>query len=559
MKPTRRCRVAASSPPRALVKTLAGLGLALAALAACEGNSAPLLPGGEAPPPSGGPDTPLPALAGPHACSVTFSHLALYQAVKVPLLGPDGPVMVRNALVVEGRYGHFRAFVTLNGGAEGNARARLRLHSSAGVRVFDDTRVISKDTTEQLPDSGFVFNVPASEIRSDTAVSLELDLGNSCPGGGVTRFPAGDPVPLLAQNTGVIKLTLVPVRYDADGSGRMPDLSDAQVTRFHDAMMGLYPVQEVQVTVRETVASTISLTGDQNSWGSLLGQVRTLRATDRAAPDVYYYAVVSPAATFQSYCRNSCTAGISYLVADNAGAVAQQVGVGIGFGGPLAAETLVHEVGHQHGRLHTNCGGGKTPDESFPFADGRIGVWGYDMYSGLYKGPITVKDFMGYCNPQWISDYTFNALATRIASVQTRAKVVQAVVQTEAQTEAQTAPAFAGNYRTLLVEGDRPGAAVQWGGLLDASAATGGQAEAARVLDASGAVVANITIFRNRYGHGDGASFDVPEAQAGWHSLALTNGQVIRYARAATIPPLRALDGGPLLAPVGGQPGSLRR
>jgi hypothetical protein len=548
----RRCRATFSA------LGAAGLGLALTITAGCEGSGAPegQPPPAVVQPPAGSPDLPLPALVGPHGCSATLGQLAIYQAVKAPLLGVGGAVVEnRNAAVIEGRQALFRAFLALNGGTPGNVRGRLRLSSSQGVVVFDDQKNISQDSTDSGMDTTLNFNVPAAAVQADTAVSVELDVGNSCPGGGVTRFPAGDPLPLRAQYTGVLQLTLVPVRYDADGSGRMPDLSDAQIARYHDAMMAVYPVQDVQITVHAPLSSGISLTVN-TGWNTLLSTVRTLRQTDKALPNAYYYAVVSPAASFQTYCgRGTCTAGLSYLVAENVGSAPQQVGAGIGFAGALAAETLVHEVGHQHGRGHTECGGADGQDPRFPYPNGQIGVWGFDMYSRSFKPPISVKDFMGYCNPQWISDYTFNYLANRATTVQIRSRQIQNDVQNGGGLRRGVDGSIAGKYRTLLVEGDQVNPVVQWGDLLAEPEQVAGTVEPAQVLDASGAVVAQVSVYRTRYGHGPGASLDVPEAQAGWHSLRLAGGQLVRYSRSATIPPLRPIEAG-VAAPAGA--GALR-
>ena len=36
-----------------------------------------------------------------------------------------------------------------------------------------------------------------------------------------------------------------------------------------------------------------------------------------------------------------------------------------------------------------------------------IGVWGLDILTGQLKSPSTDKDIMGYCEPNWISDYVY--------------------------------------------------------------------------------------------------------------------------------------------------------
>ena len=512
------------APRRAALLGLSALvgGIGLA----CEGDA----PINSLMPPAGDPSQPavLPELPQPHACGAQLSELAIYQAVKTPLLQQGGQV-ARNAPIIEGRRAYVRAFFTLGGTPGGNVRARLWLNSAAGNAAFDATALISQDSTDPNDTTTLNFDLPGANIRPDTQAVLELELGASCPSEGKSTH---GPISLDARYTGVIKLTLVPVRYDADGSGRMPDISEAQVKRYKDALMGIYPTQDVEIQVRPAVSSPIALTGAAG-WSSLLDSIRMLRASDRVASDVYYYAVVSPAASFATYCRGACTAGLSFLVPDNVNASNRQVGAGVGWEGTIAADTLIHEIGHQHGRPHSPCGGGDGPDKNYPYAQGQIGVWGLDIARMGFKNPTTVKDFMGYCSPQWISDYTFSLLADRRTSVNTwsRELVVDA--------EGQQPNAGAGKYRTLLVEGD---GSTLWGGTLPGHLRPAGVAERAQVLDAAGATITEVTVYRSDYGHGKGASLDVPVARPGWASIVVAGHSPVQYSRGRTVPALQEIE-----------------
>jgi hypothetical protein len=80
---------------------------------------------------------------------------------------------------------------------------------------------------------------------------------------------------------------------------------------------------------------------------------------------------------------------------------------------------MCHELGHAHGRLHAPCNV-QDPDPRYPHAGANIGVWGYDQRSGEFREP-TSKDMMSYCpEPRWsawISDYTYQAIVERAATV----------------------------------------------------------------------------------------------------------------------------------------------
>jgi hypothetical protein len=69
------------------------------------------------------------------------------------------------------------------------------------------------------------------------------------------------------------------------------------------------------------------------------------------------------------------------------------------------------------GRRHAPCGAAGSPDPSYPYAGGTIGLTGYDLYTWSLSGvglpvdyPSASGDLMGYCAPPWISDYTYTGI-----------------------------------------------------------------------------------------------------------------------------------------------------
>ena len=82
----------------------------------------------------------------------------------------------------------------------------------------------------------------------------------------------------------------------------------------------------------------------------------------------------------------------------------------------LNVGTIAHELGHNFNLRHPNCGNPSGVDRTFPYADARTGVWGYDPRDGGSLVPPNWADFMSYCDPAWVSDYFFtNALRFRLA------------------------------------------------------------------------------------------------------------------------------------------------
>jgi hypothetical protein len=83
-----------------------------------------------------------------------------------------------------------------------------------------------------------------------------------------------------------------------------------------------------------------------------------------------------------------------------------------------ASETHAHEVGHNHGRWHAPGCGASQPDPSYPYvSDGKgyIGNtafqnYGFDIQEQSVYPYDSTYDMMSYCGPEWISDYTYEAL-----------------------------------------------------------------------------------------------------------------------------------------------------
>jgi len=68
--------------------------------------------------------------------------------------------------------------------------------------------------------------------------------------------------------------------------------------------------------------------------------------------------------------------------------------------------TAAHEFGHNRGRDHAPCGDPAYPDPDYPYSNGIIGQFGFNL-SKFTVIPNTYKDIMSYCSLEWVSDYTY--------------------------------------------------------------------------------------------------------------------------------------------------------
>jgi hypothetical protein len=86
-----------------------------------------------------------------------------------------------------------------------------------------------------------------------------------------------------------------------------------------------------------------------------------------------------------------------------------------GFGLEATGELAGHEIGHNFGRYHAPCNVSGTNWSTDPkHAGASIGEYGLDGIGGTLKliSPSGYVDMMSYCDPVWISDFTYKALYT---------------------------------------------------------------------------------------------------------------------------------------------------
>jgi hypothetical protein len=489
------------------------LAAALLLASACDGSGSGAPPGTTPPSDTNPPaDTNPPVDQGP--CPVYLSDLALYQTLKIPLVAAGETVAARPVDVVEGKAALVRAWLapTDPTAAAVSVRARLTVTSTAGRSTIEDIRTISGASTETDLRSTLGFAIDGALVQSDTSLAVDILEPTGCSSKPEqARLPRQGSAALAPRKTGILKVVLVPVRYDADGSGRLPDTSAAQVERFRATLSALYPVATIDITMREVVGSSVDLAGSTSTgWSQFLDSIRGLRASDRAADDAYYYGLVEPAASLVGYCRGSCIAGISYQVSENRASL--RAGVGLAFPGDTSALTMAHELGHQHGRGHAPCGATAGLDDNYPHAGGVTAIWGYDARTRVLIAPSRL-DIMGYCTPQWISDYTYQALLERSAII-------------NPASAAQLAAPAARDWQVLLVGSD---GVVQRGQPLIGFAPPADSAhEAADLLGAAGEPLGQIEVYRLPLADVDVSMVLVPRMPAAARGLALKEGKALR-------------------------------
>ena len=437
------------------------------------------------------------------ATGLTLQQIAVYQSVKIPVMtdGAEVAAPSRNASVVQRRETALRAFVTV--GSDWVARelsARFVLTPEGGTAaVYYQRKTISQSSVDADPATTFQVHVPPTGILGPLRYSVEVvECTPPSAAAGQARFPAAGDIDLGARATGGLEVRIIPI----ETNGLLPDTSDAALGGYADYLAALYPITDISFSVGTTLSAALPL-----DWNGLLDQIRALRASDQPAADVYYFGLVKPADTLAAFCATDCTTGVGYLVG-GATEASVRAALGVGFADQISYETMAHELGHNHGRAHAPCsaaGDITGVDADYPYPGGLIGSWGYDSRTRALLDPTTHTDMMGYCAHPWISDYTYGAIATRVAAVNGLAT-------------ARVLGRAAARWRILLVDQRGP----HWGVPVEREVPPAGEAERATVYDQTGSELATVVVYRTAVADIGASMVMVPEPAPGWHAVSVS-------------------------------------
>ena len=223
-------------------------------------------------------------------------------------------------------------------------------------------------------------HVPARLVQPGLEIVIEVDPGGTLdPGLGVQRrIPETGRQAVDVRDMPTMQLTVIPYLWETQ-----PDSSILEITEGMTAGDTLLwatrtflPVGDLEVVVHDPVWTST------NDPFRLRGEVEALRVME--GNPGYYMGMM-----------NGLPAGVAYLPGWSSVATPDQI-------------VIAHELGHNMNLYHAPCGRAGDPDPSFPSPTGSIGAWGYDFRGGGRLVAASRKDLMSYCNPPWISDYSFN-------------------------------------------------------------------------------------------------------------------------------------------------------
>lgn len=209
-----------------------------------------------------------------------------------------------------------------------------------------------------------------------------------------------------------LHVTIVPIAYTCTSGGSGTTTPAGPYGYLTGFAYRTYPVPSVPTSTHASLSYSGPCAGGVpdpvwEDWEGILDAVTGAWEAD-GFPNSYYYGLVKVA------CAGGCYSGVGWL----GGLKAAAGWDGWDTAHSSASETHAHEVGHNWERDHApGCGAGYA-DPYFPYVSGGRGYigdgahpnYGFDINTRAIHVYATYYDLMGYCGPEWISDYTYKAL-----------------------------------------------------------------------------------------------------------------------------------------------------
>ncbi len=366
----------------------------------------------EAGPEPDAPDSSGPGLAG----GIDITGVDANQGVAV-LLARGSQVIegaARNAYLIANRKLLVRALYDVaDDWTPRELNAKLLLSWADGSsQVVAKKFMVEADSVDGGLDGTLWWYLPADYVKPGLEYAIEVHettSGFEHVAQGVAKMPVeGSATMGIEDSHMVLEVVLVPVHHDT-GAGNCPaaptlDLNTLDV--FARDLAEQNPVERVELTVRSGYTYTESLS---SSFDGLLNALRDLRNADAAAPDVYYYGIVSPCDGGPPGFVNGTAIDVPNAPSRDNWYTRIAVGRWLENMVEFTSSVLVHEIGHLQGRQHILCNGEESAvDPTYPYDGGSIGVLGFGIEQWDMYHPSAAKDYMSYCGNLWVSDWGWN-------------------------------------------------------------------------------------------------------------------------------------------------------
>ncbi|HET9707042.1 MAG TPA: hypothetical protein VFP39_01930 [Gemmatimonadales bacterium] len=277
----------------------------------------------------------------------------------------------------------------------------VRINFSSGGTLLSSTTVAGTGPAPIAPSEGTLsstwnLSVAGNLVQPGVSITAEVDPDHLITEGNESNNTLA--LAEVVRSTAPQSYRFVPIKQT--GNQLTGNVTVANVSTYGDTAYRLFPITQPTLDVHQTYTTSTNVDdGTDASWTQILSEIDALRVAEHS-PATYVGVV--------RITYPSGIVGIGYIGRPTAVVYDDQTWRGV---------TVAHELGHTYNRQHSpGCGAG-SPDKNYPYAGGIDGIYGTDVFSSptLLYAP-TIHDIMGYCDDNWISDYTYNGILNYIAT-----------------------------------------------------------------------------------------------------------------------------------------------
>jgi hypothetical protein len=306
--------------------------------------------------------------------------------------------------LVKDRDGYLRVFVVASRTNTAAPAVRVSIYSSPGstpVTMLIPAPSSSVPTTidESALTRSWNASIPGALIQPGFSIDAEVDPAGSVFESDETDNLLAPPAPVV-RSVPTLNVTFIPIVQQRHAArGDVGNVTAENRDTFLFVTRKMHPVSAVHTVVHAPYTTktldTLQENNTNGAWGTILEEIEALRVLENSSR--YYYGVAKVG-------YRTGVAGVAYV----SSGPGERSALGWDFL-PSGASVAAHELGHNWARNHAPCGRPTGLDNSYPFSDGRIGVFGVDVAARSLK-PSNTSDIMGYCDPKWIGAYTYRAV-----------------------------------------------------------------------------------------------------------------------------------------------------
>jgi len=322
---------------------------------------------------------------------LTIVHLGLFQTVQTAS---------NSVSLVAGKPAMLRVY-TQAFGASTPPVAEVTVHARRGMTSLGSLTLgphaVSAQPSLGDLNSTFNFDLPLEWLSGDVTLTATIDAVNTIPE--MNEANNAYTADFTFHAVEPLRITIVPIAYTDTRTGRV--FADAPHDPISHWIQGAFPVSQVITSFHPPFAFTGDLR-QPTEWKRLLDELTTLWAAEVG---------IGSATVYYGLIPNADTSGATWFEGGVSGLgwIGQRVSLGLDVG-VETGDAAGHEIGHNFGRQHAPCGNPNSVDPHYPYPNATIGVYGVDTADDVLLDPVATYDMMSYCGPEWVSDYTYEAL-----------------------------------------------------------------------------------------------------------------------------------------------------